>query len=113
MEITGTLKVKGSTEQVSEKFKKREFVITTEGEYPQHISLQLVQDKTSLLDAYKVGDLLLCHINLRGKMYEKDGKTKYFNSIEAWKIEKLGTGTGEPESQHKEKGIDADDSLPF
>lgn len=88
MEITGTIKVKGETAQVSEKFKKRDFVITTEGEYPQHISLQLAQDKCGLIEKYKEGDEIKCHINLRGREWvDKDGKVKYFNTIDCWKIE--------------------------
>ncbi len=89
MEITGILKVKGETVQVSEKFKKREFVITDNTtQYPQHLSIQLTQDKIGLLDKYNVGDEIKAHINLRGREWvDPKGDAKYFNSIEAWRIE--------------------------
>ena len=57
MDITGILKVKGQTQQVSEKFKKREIVVTdNSSQYPQHISFQLTQDKCSIIDNYNVGE---------------------------------------------------------
>ena len=95
MTITGQLKVKGQTVQVSEKFAKREFVLTdnSNAEYPQHISLQLTQDKCKLIDGMNLGDTLTAHINLRGREWTSpQGEIKYFNTIEAWKIEKVASG---------------------
>jgi hypothetical protein len=91
--ITGTLKVKSAEQQVSDKFRKREFVITdNSSQYPQHISFQLTQDKCSLIDSCKVGEDIKVFFNLRGREWKspKDGELKYFNSLEAWKIEKAG-----------------------
>lgn len=87
--ITGILKVKSPEQQVSEKFRKREFVLTdNSSQYPQHLSFQLTQDKCSLLDNYKVGDEIKVYFNLRGREWtDKQGVTKYFNSLEAWKLE--------------------------
>ncbi len=89
MDVTGILKVKSETQQVSEKFKKREFVLTeNSSQYPQHISFQLTQDKCGLLDQYNVGDEMKVHFNLRGREWtDPQGKVKYFNSLEAWRIE--------------------------
>ncbi|HXC04371.1 MAG TPA: DUF3127 domain-containing protein [Bacteroidia bacterium] len=94
--ITGTLKVKSNEQQVSEKFKKREFVITdNSSQYPQHISFQLTQDKCALIEAYKPGDEIKVFFNLRGREWKspKDGELKYFNSLEAWKIERVGASS--------------------
>jgi translation initiation factor IF-3 len=92
MEITGTLKVKFDTQKVSEKFSKREFVLTTEAStpYPQHISMQFTQDKCQLLDLYNIGDNVKVQINLRGREWNGPQGIKYFNTIEAWRIEKAG-----------------------
>ena len=88
-EITGKLKVKNNTQVVSDRFSKRELVIATEEQYPQFISLQLTQDKCALLDAYQLGDDLKVSFNLRGREWTAaDGTVKYFNSLEAWRIEK-------------------------
>jgi hypothetical protein len=95
MDITGILKVKMDAMQVSEKFKKREFVLTdNSSQYPQHISFQLTQDKCGLLDQYKVGDELKVHFNLRGREWTSPkGEVKYFNTLEAWRIEGGGSGS--------------------
>tara|TARA_R110000803_G_scaffold74903_4_gene139111 strand:+ start:24414 stop:24761 length:348 start_codon:yes stop_codon:yes gene_type:complete len=88
--LKGKLIVKGAEQQISEKFKKREFVVQDDSsQYPQVISFQLVQDKCSLLEAYNEGDEISVNFNLRGREWvsPKDGTTKYFNSLEAWKIE--------------------------
>lgn len=89
MDVTGILKVKGETTKVSEKFTKREFVITdNSSQYPQHISFQLTQDKCSLLDQYQLGNEIKVHFNLRGREWTSpQGELKHFNSLEAWRIE--------------------------
>lgn len=91
-EVNGTLKVKKDTQVVSDKFSKREFVITTDlaTQYPQYISLQLTQDKCVLLDAYQVGDEIKVSFNLRGREWSGPEGIRYFNSLEAWRIEKVG-----------------------
>lgn len=89
MDITGILKLKTDAQQISDKFKKREFVLTdNSSQYPQHISFQLTQDKCNLLDQYNVGDELKVHFNLRGREWTSPkGEVKYFNTLEAWRIE--------------------------
>lgn len=89
MDITGILKVKGEAQQVSEKFKKREFVLTdNSSQYPQHVSFQLTQDKCNLIDQYNVGDEIKVHFNLRGREWTSPkNEVKYFNTLEAWRIE--------------------------
>ena len=89
MDITGILKVKGEAVQVSEKFRKREFVLTdNSSQYPQHISFQLTQDKCGLIDQYAVGSEIKVHFNLRGREWTSPkNEVKYFNTLEAWRIE--------------------------
>lgn len=90
MVIKGQIKAVKETIQVTDSFKKREFVITTnEDKYPQDILFQLSQDKVSLLDTIQVNELVEVEFNLRGRGFEKDGVTKYFNSLSAWKITKI------------------------
>ena len=91
MDITGILKQKSEEQQISEKFKKREFVLTdNSSQYPQHISFQLVQDKCGLIDQYNVGDEVKVHFNLRGREWTNaDGVVKVFNTLDAWKINLL------------------------
>ena len=90
--LIGTVKVLNDTVQVSEKFSKREFVVTdTTSMYPQDISFQATQDKCSMLDAVQVNDQVEVSFNLRGREWTSpQGEVKYFNSLEAWRIEKVG-----------------------
>ena len=89
MEVNGVIKVIGDVQEVSASYKKRESVVSTEEQYPQSISIEFPQDKTSLLDFYNVGDKVKVSINLGGREWVNPaGETKYFNSIKGWKIEK-------------------------
>jgi len=92
MEVTGILKVKQETQQVKDSFKKREFVLTIDqtSQYPQHVTFQLTQDKTSIIDNYNVGEEIKVSFNLRGREWTSpQGDIKYFNTIDAWRIERV------------------------
>lgn len=91
MEIQGRIKVIDETKTYgSNGFRKREVVVTTEEQYPQHILVEFVQDKTDLLNSYQVGQLVKISINLRGREWvNPQGETKYFNSIQGWRIENM------------------------
>ena len=57
-------------------------------QYPQHILVEFVQDKTDLLNNYQVGQNVKVSLNLRGREWvNPQGETKYFNSITGWRIE--------------------------
>lgn len=87
MEIKGKVKVIGSDIQVSASFVKRELVVTTDEQYPQHILINFVQDKVDLLDKYNVGDSVVVGVNIRGREWvDPSGVSKYFNDIQGWKI---------------------------
>ena len=91
MEIQGKIKLIGETQTFgSNGFRKRELVITTEEQYPQSIMIEFVQDKSELLNNYQVGQNVKININLRGREWvNPQGETKYFNSIQGWRIENL------------------------
>jgi hypothetical protein len=92
MEVKGKIKFIGSTQQVSDKFSKREIVVSTDEQYPQHISIEFNQDKCAILDKYSVGDDVEVGINLKGREWTNpQGETKYFNSIQGWNIKKEAT----------------------
>ena len=92
MQITGRLKFIGATQKVSASFKKREAVVTTNEQYPQHILIEFNQEKCDVLNSYNVGDEVEVSINIKGKEWTNpQGETKYFNSIQGWKINKVGS----------------------
>jgi single-strand DNA-binding protein len=136
MKISGQIIHIGQLEVMSEKFKKREFVIQTEGQYPQEIQVQVTQDRCDLLNNLKFGDIIDASINIRGRSWtSKEGVKKWFNSIEAWSIS-YGNSSGtsfeqktfqqmeqkapeqpqqsqEPEKKSLTSFIDEQDDLPF
>jgi len=89
MEVQGKVKLVGETQTFgSNGFRKRELVVTTDEQYPQHILVEFVQDKCDLLNNYQVGQDVKVNINLRGREWvNPQGETKYFNSIQGWRIE--------------------------
>lgn len=90
MEITGRLKTVNPTEKVSDRFQKREFVLTTESAtpYPQHVQFQITQDKCGIMDKFKIGEELRVHFNLRGREWNGPQGVKYFNTLDAWRVER-------------------------
>ncbi|RRQ50338.1 DUF3127 domain-containing protein [Maribacter algicola] len=97
MEIEGKVKLIGDTQTFGNNgFRKREVVVTTDEQYPQHIMVEFVQDKCDLLNNYKVGQDVKISINLRGREWvNPQGETKYFNSIQGWRIESLAASQPE------------------
>lgn len=121
--LTGTIKTVKETVQVSDKFAKREFVINDgDANYPQLISFQSVQDKCSMLDGYKEGDIVEVSFNLRGREWTSpQGEVKYFNTLDAWRVERVEGIAGQYAEKENatEKAILDDggklkeDDLPF
>ena len=96
-DTVGKLHVAGETKQVSERFSKREFVVeVADGKYPQFISFQLTGDRCGALDEFKVGDQVRVTFNVRGREWRNpQGETKYFNSLDVWKLEAARAGSNE------------------
>lgn len=89
MELTGRLIFKTEVQKISEKFCKVDFVIETEEQYPQKIKFELHQDRVDIIDPYKIGELLTVSFNLKGRDFlDKEGKTQYSNTLQAWKIQR-------------------------
>ena len=108
----GKIKVINETQVISEKFKKREFVVTdTSSMYPQDVMFQSVQDKCDMLNGYAVEDQVEVSFNLRGREWTSpDGVVKYFNTLDAWRIEKMGQGGGIPAAGPSDMSLDAQPS---
>ncbi len=121
--VSGTLKEVYQEQQVSDRFKKREFVLTvTSSQYPQYVIFQLTQDKCSLIDPFQAGEEIKVHFNLRGREWkDKEGKIRYFNSLEAWKLEKgasantstVSTSVSQESVPETFSNKSVEDDLPF
>jgi len=89
MEVLGRIKMVGPVQDVSPTFRKREVVVTTEEQYPQHIMIEFTQDKCDLLNQFQIGEQVRVGINLRGREWTNpQGETRYFNSIQGWRIDR-------------------------
>lgn len=120
MEVQGILKVKMDTERVSDRFQKREFVLTTESStpYPQHVTFQVTQDKCAILDRFNEGTELVVQFNLRGREWNGPKGTKFFNTLEAWRIVDVQSEYNHAAQQsaqaaHQAMGEPDNDDLPF
>ncbi len=92
-EAKGTLHHIGETREVSETFSTRSFTICQQDDkYPQFITFELIKDKTDLIDSFKIGDDINVSFNLRGR--EWNGK--FFNTIQAWRIQKVTAEVSDP-----------------
>jgi hypothetical protein len=123
-DLTGKLVAKFETIQRSATFKTREFVVETNEDIngrtiTNFVKFQSVQDRTSIIDRFNIGDTVKVHFNIKGSRWEKNGQVNYITNLDAWRIEQISMGSGgsietppafspDPESQH---GV-ADD-LPF
>ena len=128
LEVIGKLIEKHPTMQVSERFKKREFVLDITEEvngnaYPNFAKMQAVQNRCEILDNFNEGDMVKVSFNIRGNKWEKDGKVNYITNLDAWRIEQVlqpgtdnsGTDTEymEPLDTFSATSPDAIDDLPF
>jgi hypothetical protein len=117
-EVEGKLHKKYDTEKKSGTFQTREFVLLVEqGQYPNYIKFQLVQDRVEAIDNVEEGAMIKVYFDLRGREWQG----KYFTNLQAWRIEAVGQDSrskvpaGEfpsPPPGHAEEGASYDD-LPF
>ncbi len=99
-EATGILIVDKGTQQVSEKFRKREFVVEIQdGQYPQVVKFELAQDKCDLLNGFQLQTPVTVSFDLRGRAYDKNGETLYFTTLSAWKVQNANGGGGQQAPQ--------------
>src|SRR6186713_1566337 len=97
-QISGKIHLIRPEQVVSEKFRKREFVLVTGGTYPQYLSFQLTQNNCAQLDAVANGDMVKVNFDVKGREWKAPtGEIKYFNSLEAWRLERESSGaSGQP-----------------
>lgn len=120
MKVTGKLLEVKETQQVSDTFQKRSFVLeyTENPQYPEYVSFELIQDKCTLLDNFRSGQEVEVSFNLKGRKWiNPEGETRYFNSLQAWRIDAAQSAGQAPDaaapSQNPAPGASEEDNLPF
>lgn len=124
-ELSGKLLLKFDVIQRTESFKTREFVVEKSEDIngkiiTNFIKFQCVQDRTGIVERVNIGDEIKVHFNIRGSKWEKDGRTSYFNNLDAWRIEQILKPENSNVSEEQLEPIDtftssdnATDDLPF
>lgn len=96
IEISGKLHAINQVQQVTERFRKREFVLelSDNSRYPQFVQFQLTGDRCERIDDFEVGDEVRVEFSLRGREWKSPkGELKYFNSLDVWNIERSSGDT--------------------
>ncbi len=88
MEIKGRIKAIFEAQTYGNGNAKREFVVTTDEQYPQHIKLELYKDKVNLINQFREGDYVNVQFNLRGN--ENNGR--FYVNLNAWKMTREDPG---------------------
>ena len=124
MQIQGKIHATFDAQQVTERFRKREFVLELEGasRYPQYVMFQLTGDRCEALDGFEAGQEVKVEFSLRGREWTSPkGEVRFFNSLETWSVESLsgaggdaapGSQAGAPGSGEPPPPSD-DDDIPF
>lgn len=99
-EITGKVIDISPVNQVSDKFKKREFVIERKetggtAVFIDYIKFQLIQDKCDLINESFMNEDVKISFNVKGNKWEREGKINYFTNLDAWKVEKISAAVSQ------------------
>ena len=106
-QVSGSVHHIGDTRVVSDKFSVREFTIEVPGKYPQLVTFQCSNKRLDLVESLKPGKGVTVHFNLRGREWtNKEGQTRFFNSLDCWRIELVDPGTPADAQQ-------GDPNIPF
>ena len=115
MEIKGKLIECMETVQVSDRFRKREFVLeyADNPEYPEFIKFELAQERCELLDPFQSGQQVRVEFDLKGRRWtDPQGQVKYFNSLRAWRLNEAGSeSSSSPESSKNSEKIPLPENL--
>ena len=97
METSGKLYKVFDAKQITERFRKREFVVEMGDNptYPQYVLFQLTGDRCESIDALREGDEVRVEFRLSGREWTSpQGDVKYFNSLDVWSVERVGASAG-------------------
>ena len=116
LQFTGTVHEVKETQQISDTFCKREFILTDNDEnYPKFIIFELVKDNVDLINGIKAGQEITVSFNLEGRLWmnPKTNEERCFNSLKAWKIEPVGNAPAPKKAPKPKAPQGSADDLPF
>lgn len=92
MKIQGVIYKIEETQNVSEKFRKRDFVLEIQNNeaYVQKVLFTLIMDKVDEIESFSVGEEVEVDFNLQGKEWTSpSGEVKFFNTLSVYRINKI------------------------
>ena len=96
------------TKKISDKFTVREFAIEVpDGNYSEEIVFQLINDKVDMITGHGIDDDIMVHFDIKGRSY----KDRWFNNLNAWKIEGVAAAIPGPEVSDIPGGSEGE--MPF
>lgn len=95
-ELIGAVRLLHDPQTFASGFTKREFVVETDGKYPQLIKLECVKDRVADLEKVRVNDVVNVSFDIRGSEY----KERHYVNLVAWKVEATGE-TAQPDQHSK------------
>ncbi len=125
MNIKAKLLEKFDTQNISETFRKREFVVefAENPQYPEYLKFELIQSNCEQIEDIPVDSDISITFNLKGRKWtDKQGKVVYFNSLQAWRVElaensAMDASTADqappPDETWMSNDASDDDDLPF
>ena len=115
MQIQGKIHATFDAAQVTDRFRKREFVLELEGasRYPQYVMFQLTGDRCEALEGFDAGHEVAVEFSLRGREWTSPkGEVRFFNSLEVWSIDRVGDGQAAPPANGSGSGSSGGDEPP-
>lgn len=119
IKILGKIKTIFPEETFGNFNKRVVWIDEVEVQWPNTYEVQFVQAKTVELDGYKEGELVELDVDVRGRYSKKDDKEYVFNSLTAWRIQRIGQQTKQEVRGNSEVPPPVDisgtpeDDLPF
>jgi len=116
LEITGKIHTVFEAKQITERFRKREFVLEMgdNPNYPQYVLFQLTGDRCEALDGFEKGDDVQVEFSLRGREWTSpQNEIRYFNSLDVWRLEKRGAGMSAAPPAQDSPPFPGDGDVPF
>ena len=103
--------MKGKSKKIFEQqdfpsgFYKRDFVVTTEEQYPQDVKFTAVKERTEQIARFQEGDPVLVKFDVRGREYNGN----FYVDLNAWRVE---AGDGAPPEQGSAAPAVSQDPMP-
>ncbi len=110
-EMVGTVKQIMDEQTFPSGFSKREFVITSEDEYPQPVRFVLFKEKSKMLDAIRSGERIKVSFGIKGNEYNG----RFYVDLNAFKIEQMDVDGSSVEYDGAQEPVEEEEDtvLPF